>query len=194
MWRRCLTNVGIGRNGLLTELKTDNQVYLKTLLVYFEEEIMGEAYFHGLAEHFEKPEEREKLILMGKVERYAAESVRSLINKYNLTPRPDDELHAIGEKWIERHVDHEWLVLMSDISVRYHDYMVQFHALEGMAPKEDLPALNILTDHEVAAIEFADLEVAGAPDSVIPLLQYLAGTYTGVYKMPDPRFNPPQNG
>ena len=43
--------------------------YLDTLLKYFEDEISGEAYFYGLAEHFA---EREKTILLARVERRAA--------------------------------------------------------------------------------------------------------------------------
>jgi len=43
-----------------------------------------------------------------------------------------------------------------------------------MAPVADLPALETLTEHEVAVIDFAKLEIAGDPNSTAPLLQYLA--------------------
>ena len=46
--------------------------YLDTLLKYFEDEISGESYFYGLAEHFA---EREKTILLARVERRAAAAV-----------------------------------------------------------------------------------------------------------------------
>jgi hypothetical protein len=42
-----------------------------------------------------------------------------------------------------------------------------------MAPEGDLYALNTLTAHEVVAIEFAEKELAGDPDSVAPLRRYL---------------------
>jgi hypothetical protein len=42
-----------------------------------------------------------------------------------------------------------------------------------MAPKEDLLVLKILTDHELAAIDFAKREIAGDLDSVESLNQYL---------------------
>ena len=35
--------------------------YRKTLLDYYEEEIMGEAYFNALAEHFDGEGQRDKL-------------------------------------------------------------------------------------------------------------------------------------
>lgn len=156
------------------KLGTGNSEYLDTLLQYFEEEIMGEAYFYGLIEHFDKPHEREKLTLLAKVERYAAEAVRTLLEKHGLVPRTDAELKPLGEVSAERHRHFDWEELMTDMSVRYPGYVDQFEALERMAPDEDLQALKILTDHEVMAIEFANKERAGDPDSVASIRRYLA--------------------
>ncbi len=74
--------------------------YLDTLLAYFEDEISGEAYFYGLAEHFA---EREKTILLARVERHAAESVRPLLHKYELEPREESVLHDEGKNYVELH-------------------------------------------------------------------------------------------
>ncbi len=148
--------------------------YLDTLRLYYEEEIMGEAYFYGLAEHFNGPGEREKLILLAEVERHAAETIRPLLQKHNLLPRTDKELKPFGQKWVDQHGQWSWNELMTDIVVRYPDYLDDFAALENMAPKEELPPLKILTEHEVVAIEFANREVAGDADSTEPLRRYLA--------------------
>jgi len=67
--------------------------YLKTLLSYYEEEIEGEAYFYGLVDHFE---EQDKLTVLARVERRAAESVLPLLEKYELIPRQESELKARG--------------------------------------------------------------------------------------------------
>ncbi len=48
---------------------TDSAVYLETLLKYYEDEVMGEAYFYGLADHIGGVVEREKLALLAEVER-----------------------------------------------------------------------------------------------------------------------------
>ncbi|MCP4390891.1 MAG: hypothetical protein GY802_21525, partial [Gammaproteobacteria bacterium] len=52
-------------------------------------------------------------------------------------------------------------------------YLDDFKALEQMAPAEDLPALERLTEHEVVVIDFAKKELAGDADSLAALLQYL---------------------
>jgi len=144
--------------------------YLKTLLSYYEDEIMGEAYFHRLADHFD---EREKLVLLAIVERRAAESILPLIRKYGLTPRAESELKALGKADVEHHESFTWPELMSYMVKRYPGYLDDFTALEKIAPEEDLYALNILSDHEVAAIEFAEKELTGDPDSLTPLHEYL---------------------
>ena len=144
--------------------------YLDTLLKYFEDEISGEAYFYGLAEHFA---EREKTILLARVERRAAEAVRPLLQKYGLEPREESAIHAQGKSYVEVHRSYSWHEFMTYIIKRYPGYLDDFANLENLAPAEDLPALNILTEHEVAVIEFAEMELAGDPDSLIPLNRYL---------------------
>ncbi len=144
--------------------------YLKTLLSYYEEEIEGEAYFYGLVDHFE---EQDKLTVLARVERRAAESVVPLLEKYALVPRDESELKIRGEGYVGRHASFDWFEFMTYMVNRYPGYLEEFTALERMAPEEDLCALNNLTDHEVAAIEFAKRELAGDPDSLTPLYDYL---------------------
>jgi dimethylamine/trimethylamine dehydrogenase len=144
--------------------------YLDTLLRYYEEEINGEAYFLGLAEHFS---ERDKTILLARAERVAAQAVEPLLQKYKLTPRLESDLLDEGREYVPRHRDYAWRDFMTYIVERYPGYLDDFKALEEMAPAEDLPALARLTEHEVVVIEFAQKELAGEPDSTAPLLRYL---------------------
>ena len=144
--------------------------YLRTLLSYYEEEIEGEAYFYGLVDHFE---EQDKLTVLARVERRAAESVVPLLEKYKLVPRDASELKTRGAGHVQRHASFDWLEFMTYMLNRYPGYLEEFTTLERMAPEEDLYALKKLTNHEVAAIEFAKRELAGDPDSLAPLCDYL---------------------
>ena len=147
--------------------------YRKTLLDYYEEEIMGEAYFHALAEHFDGEGERDKLRRLGQVERRAAEVVQPLLHKHGLTARDEPVLKALGEADVAAHQNYGWHELMAYMVARYPRYLDDFGALERLAPAPDLPALKLLTRHEVAAIEFARRELAGDVDSTAPLHRYL---------------------
>ena len=70
--------------------------YLKTLLLYYEEELIGEAYFKALANGFTLEHQKQKMQLIATIERYAANSVIPLINKYGLKSRPNEKLHKLG--------------------------------------------------------------------------------------------------
>ncbi len=148
--------------------------YLQTLQLYFEEEIMGEAYFHGLFQYYQSPCEQKKLTLLARVERHAAEVVRPLLQSHNLNPRSDQTLVPLGKAWSQQHHEPEWIDLIKDMVIRYPGYVEQFEALEELAPAADVPALKVLTDHEVAVIKFANMELSGNPDSTKPLCQYLS--------------------
>ncbi len=147
--------------------------YHDTLLAYYEEEIMGEAYFRGLSRHFNGDGEREKLALLANVERHAAEAVRPLLEKHGLMPRDEGALHSLGAKDVTSHQQLDWLGLMAYMIDRYPGYVDDFEKLERMAPEDDLSPLKFLTKHEIVTIEFAEKEVEGAPDSVAPLRRYL---------------------
>jgi len=152
---------------------TDNAVYLETLLDYYEEEVMGEAYFYGLADHIGGAVEREKLALLAEVERRAADVVRPLLEKHGLVPRDESVLKALGEADVERHRHYSWMGLMTYMAGRYPAYLDEFEALERLAPEDDVPALKLLTHHEVVAIDFADKEIVGDPDSLASIREYL---------------------
>ncbi len=152
---------------------TDSAVYLETLLKYYEDEVMGEAYFYGLADHIGGAVEREKLVLLAEVERRAAAVVRPLLEKHGLVPRDEAVLKTLGEARVERHRHYRWMELMAYMAGRYPAYLDEFEALERLAPEDDMPALKLLTHHEVVAIEFTNKEIAGDPDSLAPLRQYL---------------------
>lgn len=151
------------------QIDTSNR-YLATLLRFFEEEISGEAYFYALADHFA---ERDKIILLAKTERVAAQAIEPLLEKYGLVPRHESDFKNEGRSYLELHQSYSWQEFMAYIVERYPAYLEEFNALEQMAPVEDLAALNLLTEHEVAVIDFARKELTDDLDSLAPLLQYL---------------------
>ena len=71
------------------------------------------------------------------------------------------------------HQDYGWRELMAYMVERFPGYIDDFEALKRLAPEADLPALKLLTQHEVVTIEFAGKDVAGEADSTAPLRRYL---------------------
>ena len=147
--------------------------YLETLLLYYEEEIMGEGYFIALSEHFTEPHQKDKMLLMAKVESYAAKAILPLLRKYKLIPRENRLLKDIGKKGLKKVSHLTWDEFIDDIYINFPKYLVEFAELEKMAPESDTGMIKILTDHEIAAIEFAKLEMKGNTNSIDPLVKYM---------------------
>ncbi|WP_306116037.1 MULTISPECIES: hypothetical protein [unclassified Roseovarius] len=151
---------------------TADPTYLETLLLYYEEEVEGEAYFNELATRFEAPDAREKLLLLAEVERHAAHGVAPLLEQYDLIPRPREELSKMGRKDAQT-TTVDWAELLAGMNKTYPGYLVSFHKLEAMAPAADLPRLSFLTEHEVAALKFLEIEAQDPAASAAPLRAYL---------------------
>jgi hypothetical protein len=150
----------------------DIATYLDTLLLYFEEEVEGEAYFAELARRFDDPGHRAKLGLLAEVERHAAAAVAPLIDRYGLRPRPVSELVDSGRR-DARQTPADWAALLDEMARTYPGYLAAFEALEAMAPPADLPRLAFLTEHEVAAMRFLACEARDPATSAVPLQAYL---------------------
>ena len=147
--------------------------YLETLCLYYEEEIEGEAYFAQLSEQFDAPDQKHKLNLLARVEAHAATSVRPLIDAYDLTPRSSDELVRSGQADAKA-TKPDWQALLDEMNKTYGGYLASFRALEELGPAEDQQLLAFLSEHEVAAIAFLELEGKQDPNCVAPLETYLA--------------------
>ena len=147
-----------------------SQAYLDTLLLYYEEEISGEACFFDLVDYYGEPY---KTTLIARIETAAAEAMEPLLRKYRLRPRDRTELERIGGESLGWYRSLDWNGFMQYIVERFPGYIDDFRGLEAMAPPEDLPCLQRLTEHEFVVIDFAEREIAGDPDSVAPMERYL---------------------
>ncbi|MFX0540482.1 FAD-dependent oxidoreductase [Roseovarius sp. S4756] len=147
--------------------------YLKTLLDYYEEEIGGIAYFNALADLCDTADHKAKLTLLADVERHTAQIVEPLLQRYDLTPRA---VHVLGAEGTATIADgpQDWDAMIAHMRKLFPSYIADFERLERMAPPQDLPILRRMTEHEVVAIAFLELEAKGDPDATAPLLRFLS--------------------
>jgi len=164
--------VDVGAQPAPLPQQTASQEYLDTLLRYYEEEVEGEGYFFALADRLKDPTERRKMHMIGEVEIVAANAVLPLLKKYDLTPKSRVHLLESGKSQAAD-AKADWTTQVAEMTETFPGYIQDFLNLEAMAPPQDLPALKLLTEHEVAAIAFLELERQGAPEPTRPLLQYL---------------------
>ncbi|MEM6305352.1 MAG: FAD-dependent oxidoreductase [Pseudomonadota bacterium] len=153
--------------------KAVSEKYLETLLLYYEEEIAGEAYFIALADRVDA-DAAVGLRLLGDVERHCAAIVAPLLAKYGLKPRPTPDLIDQGRADADRGPQ-TYPEMIAYMRKTFPAYIGDFERLEAMAPAEDLPVLKRMTEHEVVAIEFLERQGTGAPDPTGPLTVFLSG-------------------
>lgn len=147
--------------------------YLATLLRHYEEEVEGEAWYRALADRMPAPEQKRKLLLLAEVERRTAEEMHPLIDRYGLAPASPTRLAEAGRREAAEG-PRDWAGLVALMRETFPAYVAEFEAQERIAPPQDRPALARLTAHEVAVIGFLDREAADDPDSIRPLLRFLA--------------------
>lgn len=152
-----------------------DQAYLATLLRHYEEEVEGEAWYRALADRMPAPEQKRKLLLLAEVERRTAEEMHPLIDRYGLAPACPTRLAEAGRREAAEGPQ-DWDALVAYMRETFPAYVAEFEAQERIAPLADRPALARLTGHEVAVIAFLEREAAGDPDSIRPLLRFLAAT------------------
>jgi dimethylamine/trimethylamine dehydrogenase len=148
--------------------------YLKTLLDYYEEEIGGVAYYETLAKICADPDHKAKMLLLAQVEQHTVDIVAPLIERHGLTARDAQTLVSEGEK--DAHDGpQDWDGMIASMRKTFPGYIADFERLERMAPPQDMAILKRMTEHEVVAIAFLELEAKGAADAVAPLERFLSG-------------------
>jgi hypothetical protein len=157
--------------------------YAAGLKMCFEEEISGRAYFAGLAE-FHRGTAREALALLAAMERVTGDAIRPLLDRHSIAAQDVAELAQMGRTEAAAKRDVSWADLVSSMASDFPAFVTEFEQIIALAPPQDRPVLHILVDHEVAAVEFAEREAAGRPDSLAPLRAFMA-TFGGAENSPE---------
>ena len=144
----------------------DEDRYKQQLLESYEDEVSGEAYFENLVQYYGEPEQKRKLLQLSRLEQQTAARLNPLLDRYELKPQTVDELHRQGRD--EARVDgkRSWRELMAFFKNDYLKYIDQFKAMENAGSEQDRSALQALTQHEVALVEFVTRELAGDTNSL----------------------------
>jgi len=147
--------------------------YSSALMTCYEEEISGEGYFAGLADQFSgRP--RQALLMMASVEHVTAAALRPLIISHGLRTADEAGLFASGRAEARRQQGITWESLTAGMAEDYPVYLEEFDQLSRLAPPADLRTVSIALYHEQVLIDFARSEAAGDPESLKPIVQFLA--------------------
>ncbi|MEE9230561.1 MAG: hypothetical protein V3U86_07625 [Acidobacteriota bacterium] len=153
----------------------DKDQYKQELLAAYEDEVSGKAYFESLAHYYREPEQQRKLIQVAKLEQQTAERLKPLLQRYELKPQSDQELHQQGKQEAQNDGKKNWRELLTFFKDDYTKYIDEFKVLESAGSEQDRPALRALTQHEIALVEFVTRELAGDANSLQSIEDQLTG-------------------
>ena len=147
--------------------------FRKYLIKAYEGEVRGCAYFEGLAAYFDDPRQRRLLQHLAEIESSTAAWLAPVLKRYGLEARRDATSTALGVEAALADGEKSWEELVTHFCHDYPPYIEQFEAMQAAGAELDQPALQALTEHEIAIVEFAQRELAGVPNSEKPVEELL---------------------
>lgn len=127
----------------------------------YQGEVLGEAYFAGMAERNTDPALREKINLLRCLERSTKELLEPVIRRLGIPAEPDAAmLDAAGNV-----TDVEYLPMLKNFVGAAAEYLGRYTRLRSLVERSDASIVDRLIAHELAFELFARRELAGETDT-----------------------------
>ncbi|MCV7257964.1 hypothetical protein [Mycobacterium shimoidei] len=132
----------------------------------YQGEVLGEAYFAGMAKRVTDPVLREKVDLLRCLERSTKELLEPVIKRLGVAAEPDQAiLDAAGNV-----ADVEYLPMLQTFATAAAEYLGRYTRLRKLVEPSDAAIVDQLIAHELAFELFARRELAGdSDDSTEPI-------------------------
>jgi hypothetical protein len=127
----------------------------------YQGEVLGEAYFAGMAERITDPALREKIELLTCLERSTKELLEPVIKRLGVPAEPDQAVvDAAGNV-----TDVEYLPMLKTFVAAAAEYLGRYTRLRSLVEPPDASIVDQLIAHELAFELFARRELAGEDDN-----------------------------
>ncbi len=123
----------------------------------YQGEVLGEAYFAGMAKRVTDPALREKVDLLTCLERSTKELLQPVIKRLGVAAEPDEAVvDAAGNV-----TDVEYLPMLKSFVAAAAEYLGRYTRLRALVEPADASIVDQLIAHELAFELFARRELAG---------------------------------
>ncbi len=132
-----------------------------SVLAAYHDEIWGETVFLKLAEHGPFARERDKLMVLARLESETRARLKTLLTQWGMST---DEPERKRQEGMERAVAYcvmSWLEFVVAFAKELPPYVIRYRLLAESAVESDKPVLQWLYDHERVLLEFFELESSG---------------------------------
>ena len=141
--------------------------YHQALIIAYEDEVGGAAYFRELTNIFTDVEKVEKLQVLVQLEKQTTDALYTLIKRHNLTTQPKE--HVSNKAIFEAKQTAKgktWDDLLKGFAHEFPPYIDEFKECLSLAPYEDRAILQQTIEHEVALVEFVEQELKNSSNSL----------------------------
>ncbi len=157
---------------------------LQQLLQAYRGELYGIAFFEAFLETATSHIERRKWQYLIEVEQRTAQCLKAYLEPLGIhCPEDDADMVQAGQRQASLWLHLPWDTLMATLSPWIKTYADRYRQ-QANTDKTHQIASNMVADHEDAILAFVDRELAQAPDSLAPLIEYL-----DKYPLPRPLAN-----
>jgi hypothetical protein len=138
----------------------------------YEGEITGEAMFRRLGDFAKTDHQRRATELLADLESVTGDELLPVVTRHAV-PFDRDSAWREGEALTSKIIAGGWVNYFERVLPMAEEALMGMRTLHEMSDDLDRMATARLVAHEEAFLDFARREVAGAPDSLDPLVRYL---------------------
>lgn len=159
------------------DLMTDE--YRELVIAAYTGEVVGEAVFGGIAMLLVQPSRRSALEVLRLLEAQTEVSLRPLAERCGITSEQVVQARRNGWNYalLATDEDGRWAQVVDGLLQNCTAIIARFERLRELAPETDIAVADEVVAHEVALLEFAQLQTSGADAPLTPLLARLRGRH-----------------
>jgi len=139
----------------------DRSTYLAGVAELYAAEILGEALATHWLDLASDPNEKYKLSLFLQLESEAKVRLRPLLARYGIPLVENEALRSEAAAEAAELASRPWREAMAMLAELALPYAERFEALLDAAPREDVPLVLFMVDHERSVMRMAEREAAG---------------------------------
>jgi hypothetical protein len=132
----------------------------KLLVQAYQGEVLGEAFFAGVADHLDDAEAARKMRVLATLEQRTKDAVAPALARAGLPTEPDPDMVSLAEALVADMANSTWEGLLSSVVSVTEQFIPMYQRIGELHPAERETA-DLLVAHELALRDFARAEIAG---------------------------------
>ena len=139
----------------------------------FQGEVLGEAFFSGVADRLDDAERVRQMRVLATLERRTKDAVAPALGRAGISTAPDPEMLQVAEALAPASAGGTWEDFMNSVVNVTDQYLQLYRRIGELSPAERETA-ELLVAHEIALGDFARAELAGETTTSLNSVHALA--------------------